>query len=199
MRHFGRSAITSIRNGMPNMNVLIAIGAASAFIYSLTGTILNLGEGYLFYETAATIITLVFFGEYLEDASIRSTQRALKGLVKSQKVMANMIAFDEEHQEVILPIENTGLKVGDLVLIRTGEQVPADCKILWGEVLVNEALLTGESTPVQKKKKDQLIGGSIVEEGSVKAQVIAVGGETVLSNIVKMVKTAQGENRLCNF
>jgi len=193
MRHFGRSAINSIRNGMPNMNVLIAIGAASAFIYSLTGTILNLGEGYLFYETAATIITLVFFGEYLEDASIRSTQRALKGLVKSQKVMANMIAFDEEHQEVILPIENTGLKVGDLVLIRTGEQVPADCKILWGDVLVNEALLTGESIPLQKKKKDQLIGGSIVEEGSVKAQVIAVGSNTVLSNIVTMVKTAQGE------
>jgi len=193
MRHFGRSAINSIRNGMPNMNVLIAIGAASAFIYSLTGTILNLGEGYLFYETAAAIITLVFFGEYLEDASIRSTQRALKGLVKSQKVMANMIAFDEEHQEVILPIENTGLKVGDLVLIRTGEQVPVDCKILWGDVLVNEAILTGESIPVQKHKKDHLIGGSVIEEGSVKAQVTAVGGNTVLSNIVSMVKTAQGE------
>jgi len=193
MRHFGSSAVKSIRNGMPNMNVLITIGAASAFIYSLVGAFLGLGEGYLFFETSATIITLVFMGEYLEDASVRSTQRALKGLVKSQKVMANMIAFDENHQEVILPIENTGLKVGDLVLIKTGEQVPADCKILWGDVQVNEALLTGESIPVAKIKKDQLIGGSIVEEGTVKAQVTAVGNDTVLSNILKLVKQAQGE------
>ena len=193
MRHFGRSAIKSIRNGIPNMNVLIAVGSASAFIYSLIGTLFNLGEDYLFYETAATIITLVFMGEYLEDASVRSTQRALKGLVKSQKVMANMIAFDDQHQEVIFPVENTELRVGDLVLIKTGEQVPADCKVLWGDVQVNEALITGESTPVAKKKKDQLIGGSLIEEGTVKAQVTAIGGDTVLSRIIDLVKQAQGE------
>ncbi len=193
MHHFGRSAIKSIRNGIPNMSVLIAIGAAAAFIYSLTGTLLNLGEDYLFYETAATIITLVFLGEYLEDASVKSTQRSLKALVKSQKVMANMIAFDENHQEVILPVENTALKTGDLILIRTGEQVPADCKILWGDAQVNEALLTGESLPLSKTKKDQLIGGSIVEEGTVKAQVTAVGNDTVLSNILTLVKQAQGQ------
>lgn len=193
MRHFGRSAIKSIRNGIPNMNVLITVGSASAFIYSLIGTLFGLGEDYLFYETAATIITLVFMGEYLEDASIRSTQRALKGLVKSQKVMANMIAFDDQHQEHIFPIENTELRVGDLVLIKTGEQVPADCKILWGDVQVSEALITGESTPVTKGKKDHLIGGSIVEEGTVKAQVTAVGGDTVLSRIIDLVKQAQGE------
>ena len=193
MRHFGRSAIKSIRNGIPNMNVLIAVGSASAFIYSLIGTLFNLGADYLFYETAATIITLVFMGEYLEDASVRSTQRALKGLVKSQKVMANMIAFDDQHQEQIFPVENTDLRVGDLVLIKTGEQVPADCKILWGDVQVNEALITGESTPVAKKKKDQLIGGSLIEEGPVKAQVTAVGGDTVLSRIINLVKQAQGE------
>jgi Cu+-exporting ATPase len=193
MRHFGRSAIKSIRNGIPNMNVLITVGSASAFLYSFIGTVFNLGPDYLFYETAATIITLVFMGEYLEDASIRSTQRALKGLVKSQKVMANMIAFDDQHQEHIFPIENTELRVGDLVLIKTGEQVPADCKVLWGDVQVNEALITGESTPVGKTKKDHLIGGSIVEEGTVKAQVTAVGGDTVLSRIIDLVKQAQGE------
>jgi Cu+-exporting ATPase len=76
--------------------------------------------------------------------------------------MANMIAFDGDHQEVILPVENTQLKVGDLVLIRPGEQVPADCKILWGDVLVNEAIITGESAPVTKGKKDALIGGSYI-------------------------------------
>ncbi|HWJ29598.1 MAG TPA: cation transporter, partial [Flavisolibacter sp.] len=87
VRFFGRSAVKSISNGIPNMNVLITIGALAAFIYSLTGTILNLGTAYLFYETSATIITLVFLGNYLEDASVQSTQRSLKALVKSQKVM----------------------------------------------------------------------------------------------------------------
>ncbi len=193
MSYFGRSAFKSIRSGILNMNVLVAIGASAAFIYSLVGTLFFDAEQYLFYETAATIITLVFLGEYLEDASIQSTQRSLKALVKSQKVMANMIAFDDQHQEVIFPVENTQLKVGDLVLVRTGEQVPADCKILWGEAQVNEALITGESIPVFKVKKDKIIAGSIVEDGLLKAQVTAVGNDTVLSNILNLVKKAQGE------
>lgn len=193
MSFFGKSAIKSLRNGMPNMNVLIAVGATAAFVYSFTGTLMGQGEEYLFYETAATIITLVFMGNYLEDASMQSTQRALKALTKSQKVMANMIAFDENHQEVILPIENTQLKVGDLVLVRSGEQVPIDCKILWGEAHVNEALLTGESIPIHKVKKDSIVGGSIVESGSVKAQVTATGDDTVLAGILNLVKQAQGE------
>jgi P-type Cu+ transporter len=193
MNFFGRSAVKSLRNGIPNMNVLITVGALSAFVYSLIGAILGLGDDYLFFETAATIITLVFLGEYLEHASIESTQRSLKALAKSQKVMANMIAFDDKYQEIIFPIENTQLKVGDLVQINTGEQVPADCKILWGEAQMNEALLTGESTPVAKKAKDAIIGGSIVESGTLKAQVTAVGSDTVLSGIINLVKKAQGE------
>ncbi|HUC80384.1 MAG TPA: cation-translocating P-type ATPase, partial [Flavisolibacter sp.] len=193
MNFFGRSAIKSLRNGVPNMNVLITVGALAAFVYSLVGAIMGLGDDYLFFETAATIITLVFLGEYLEHASIESTQRSLKALVKSQKVMANMIAFDDKYQEILFPVENTQLKVGDLVQINTGEQVPADCKILWGEAQVNEALLTGESTPVSKKAKDFIIGGSIVESGTLKAQVTAVGGDTVLSGIINLVKKAQGE------
>jgi Cu+-exporting ATPase len=193
MSFFGKSAWISLRNKMPNMNVLIALGATAAFVYSLIGTLMGQGEQYLFYETAATIITLVFLGNYLEDASMQSTQRALKSLVKSQKVMANMIAFDENHQEVILPIENTQLKVGDLVLVRSGEQVPIDCKILWGDAHVNESLLTGESIPVHKVAKDKVIGGSIVESGSIKAQVTATGDDTVLSGILNLVRQAQGE------
>jgi Cu+-exporting ATPase len=193
MAFFGRSAVKSLRNGMPNMNVLIALGATAAFVYSLAGTIMNLGSGYLFYETAATIITLVFLGNYLEDASIHSTQRALNALAASQKVIANMIAFDEDHNEVILPVENTQLRIGDLILIKNGEQVPIDCKILWGDGHVNESIITGESIPVFKSKKDKLIGGSILIDGTVKAQVTAVGDDTVLSNILNLVKQAQGE------
>jgi len=193
MSFFGRSAIKSVINRMPNMNVLVAIGATAAFVYSLTGTLIGQGQQYLFYETTATIITLVFLGNYLEDASIESTQRALNKLAKSQKVMANMIAFDEEHKEIIFPIENTQLRNGDLVLIKSGEQVPADCKILWGEATVNEAIITGESLPVTKKQKDKLIGGSILTDGTVKAQVTASAKDSVLANIINLVKQAQSE------
>jgi Cu+-exporting ATPase len=193
MAFFGKSAVKSIRNRMPNMNVLIAIGATAAFIYSLYGTLTGQPEKFMFYETAATIITLVFFGNYLEDASIASTQRELNKLAKSQKVMANMIAFDDEHKEQIFQVENTRLHVGDLILIKSGEQVPIDCKILWGDIHVSEAIITGESTPIHKYSKDKLIGGSLVTDGTVKAQVTAVGNDTVLSGIINMVKQAQGE------
>jgi P-type Cu+ transporter len=193
MSFFGKSAWKSLRNGMLNMNVLIAVGATAAFFYSLAGTLFNLGESYLFYETAATIITLVFFGNYLEDVSVATTQRALDKLAKSQKVMANMIAFDDQHQEVIFPLENTQLKSGDLILIKSGEQVPADCKILWGDASVNEAIITGESLPLTKRAKDHLIGGSLIIDGTVKAQVTADAGHSVLANIVNLVKQAQGD------
>jgi Cu+-exporting ATPase len=193
MDFFGRSAIKSIRNRMPNMNVLVAIGATAAFVYSLTGALLNMGAGYLFFETTASIITLVFLGNYLEDASIQSTQRALNTLAKSQKVMANMIAFDEHQQEIIFPIENTQLRSGDLILIKSGEQVPADCKILSGDATVNESIITGESLPITKKGKDKLIGGSIIIDGIIKAQVTTEAKDSVLSNIINLVKQAQSE------
>ena len=193
MDYFGVSAVKSLRRGIPNMNVLIALGATAAFVYSLIGTIGNLGMDYVFYETTATIITLVFLGEWVEHKSVAATQKELNKLARSQKVMANMIAFDEEHKEIIFLVENIKLHVGDLVLIKTGEQVPMDCKILWGEAQVNEALLTGESVPVLKQKKDALIGGSLVTDGTVKAQVTAIGKDTVLSNILNLVKQAQGE------
>ena len=193
MGYFGRSAWKSIRNAMPNMNVLITIGATAAFVYSLYGSLTGQPEKYLFYETAATILTLVFLGNYLEEASIGSTQRELNKLVRSQKVMATMIAFDDKYQEQLFEVENTALRVGDLILIKSGEQVPIDCKILWGEVHANEAILTGESAPIRKQKKDLLIGGSLITDGTVKAQVTAVGEDTVLSGIIQLVKQAQGE------
>ena len=193
MSFFGKSAVKSLRNGLPNMNVLIALGATAAFVYSLYGTLIGQAEHYMFYETAAAILTLVFLGNYLEDASLHSTQRALNSLAKSQKVTANMIAYDNEHQEYVFPVENTQLKVGDLILIKSGEQVPMDCKILWGDAYVNEAIVTGESVPVHKHSKDKLIGGSIVQDGTIKAQVTAVGNDTVLSGIINLVKQAQGD------
>lgn len=191
MEYFGTSAIKSIRNGIPNMNVLIAMGAAAAFMYSLIGTLQGSGHESLYYESAATIITLVFLGYWMEDVSVSSTQEALKKLTADQIVMAHMIAFDHDHKEQVFSVENTALRKGDLVLIRTGEKVPADCKILWGNCSVNESLLTGESMPVEKNKKELLIGGTIVESGTVKAQVTAAGNDTVLAGIIQMAKHAQ--------
>ncbi len=193
MDFFGRSALKSISKGIPNMNVLIAIGAVAAFGYSLYGTLIGQAQQYLFYESAATIITLVFLGNWMEEKSVATTQTALNKLAKTQKVMANMIAYDDQHQEHVFPVESHSLKVGDLLLIKNGEQVPIDCKILWGEVSVNESIITGESIPVDKKMNDKLIGGSVLESGTAKTMVTAVGEDTVLSNILKMVKDAQTE------
>jgi Cu+-exporting ATPase len=193
MGYFGKSAWNSMLNGIPNMNVLVSIGAMASFGYSLYGTFIGKGMEFAYYETTATILTLVFFGNYLEDASIASTQRALKDLVKAQKVMANMIVFDENHKEILFNVESDTLKVGDLILINSGETIPMDCKVLWGEANVNESIVTGESVPVFRKMNDILLGGSTIENGTVKAYVTAVGNDTVLANILKMVKAAQGE------
>ncbi len=193
MDFFGRSAWHSLLTGIPNMNVLIAIGAVSAFGYSLYGTIIGDAEHYLFYETAATILTLVFLGNWMEEKSIETTQTALKKLVISKKQMANMIAYDDKHQEHVFPVESGALKVGDLVLIGNGEAIPMDCKVLWGEASVDESIITGESTPVEKKMNDLLIGGSVVASGTLKAYVTAVGQNTVLANILILVKAAQTE------
>jgi P-type Cu+ transporter len=193
LRFFGRSAVKSLLNGSPNMNVLIALGATAAFGYSLAGTLGHLGPAYQFYETAAAIITIVFLGCFIEDAAIEATQRSLKKLAGSQKVMANMIAFDDQHQEILFPVEGAQLRSGDLILIRSGEPVPTDCKILWGEAGVDESILTGESLPVDKTAKGYLIGGSLLVSGTVKAQVTASAGETVLAGIVRLVLQAQRE------
>ncbi|MBL7761364.1 MAG: cadmium-translocating P-type ATPase [Sediminibacterium sp.] len=193
MDFFGRSAVHSIMKGIPNMNVLITIGAIASFVYSLYGTFTGQAAEYMFYETTATILTLVFLGNWLEDKSVETTQASLKKLVHSQKTMANMIAYDDQHQEHIFPVESSALKTGDLILIKSGEAVPMDCKILSGEIAVDESIVTGESIPVNKSIKDQLIGGSIAVNGSAKTYVTAVGADSVLGNILQMVKNAQTE------
>jgi Cu+-exporting ATPase len=193
MDFFGRSAIKSLFKGIPNMNVLVALGAVASFGYSLYGTLTGNAEQYMFYETTATIITLIFLGNWVEDRSVATTQQAIKKLAVTQKIMANMLVYDDQHHELVFPVESTSLHTGDLILIKSGEYVPADCKILDGDASVNEAILTGESIPVEKKTGDILIGGSILANGTIKAYVTAVGDNTVMSSILKLVKEAQTE------
>lgn len=192
MDFFGRSAWQSVTKGVPNMNVLIAIGAIASFGYSLYGTLTGQAADFMFYETTATILTLVFLGNWLEDKSVETTQRSLRSLATSQKVIANLIMY-ENGEEKVAQTEGDRLKTGDIILVRNGEQVPADCTILWGEASANEAIITGESVPVDKKINDKLIGGSVLTNGTVKAHVTAAGEGTVLNNILKMVKEAQAE------
>ena len=193
MFYFGTSAWRSALKGIPNMNVLIALGATASFIYSLYGTLTGQPEQFMFYETTAGIITLIFLGNWLEDKSVETTQAALKKLAVYQKAVANIITYDKDGNEHLVQRGNEEVNIDNLVLIRTGEQVPTDCKIFWGEVSVNEALLTGESIPVEKAPGDDLVGGSIVEAGTVKARVTAAGQNTVMSHIIKLINDAQAE------
>ena len=193
MSFFGKSAFRSIRSGIPNMDVLIALGSTAAFAYSFWGLFQPNPADYLFFETAASIITIVLLGNYLEDYSIAKTQKTIRELTKEHVVMANMIAYDSHGHENVFQMESNALKVGDLVLIKTGEQVPADCKILSGEAEVSESLLTGESLPVLKTQGEIIVGGSIVSNGNLKAYVTATGNDTVKSSIVAMMKKAQTE------
>ena len=105
MSYFGGSAWKNLRKGNFHMNVLIALGATAALVYSCIGLFSGQAHQYLFFETAASIITIVFFGNWLEHVSVSATQRQIKKLTYQQPVMANMIAYDNEHQEQIFPIE----------------------------------------------------------------------------------------------
>jgi Cu+-exporting ATPase len=184
--HFGKSAFSSIKGGVPNMDVLIFIGSTSAFVYSLVGTVQNLGGQYLFYETCATIITLVLLGNVLEKRSVNQTTSAVKDLMKFQQVNANRII--KGATEVI---NAKDVLAGDMLLVNEGDQVPVDGEVLSGEASVNEAMITGESIPVEKKKYDRVIGGTVVQQGSIKIMATKVGSNSTLSQIIDLMKRAQ--------
>jgi len=184
--HFGKSAINSIRGGVPNMDVLIFVGSSAAFIYSLVGTIENMGERYQFYETCATIITLVLLGNVLEKRSVTQTTSAVKDLVKMQQVNANRVI--NGGVEVISAKE---VRPGDTLLVNQGDKIPVDGEVLSGNASVDEAMLTGESMPVEKGKYDKVIGGTIVQHGNIKMMATKVGANTVLAQIIELMKKAQ--------
>jgi len=171
---------------VPNMDVLIFVGSSSAFIYSLIGTVQHLGENYLFYETCATIITLVLLGNVFEKRSVSQTTSAVKDLVKIQQVNATRVVNGET--EVISAKE---VRPGDTLLVNTGDKIPVDGEVLSGEASVDESMLTGESIPVEKGKYDKVIGGTIVQHGNIRMMATKVGSNTVLSQIIELMKKAQ--------
>jgi Cu+-exporting ATPase len=184
--HFGKSAFHSIKGGVPNMDVLIFIGSTSAFIYSLVGTIQNLGEQYQFYETCATIITLVLLGNVFEKRSVNQTTSAVKDLVKFQQVNANRII-----DGTVEVINARDVRSGDVLIVNHGDKVPVDGDILEGNASVDESMLTGESVPVDKEKYDKVIGGTIVQSGNFHMIATKVGSNTILAQIIELMKKAQ--------
>jgi len=192
--HFGKSAFYSLKSGVANMDVLIIIGSLSAFIYSFTGTILDLGNNYVFYETSATIITVVLLGNLIEHRAVSKTTTAIKELIKLQNPDAKLIKINPRtNEEEIIIVKAKEIKKGDKLLINTGDNIPVDGEIFWGEASIDESMLTGESIPVYKKISDKVFGGTIISNGNLKIQAFAVGKETVLSQIIKIVKEAQAK------
>lgn len=186
MWHFGKSALASLRSGVPNMDVLITMGSSAAFGYSLAGTIMQLGPDYLFYETAATIITLVLLGNMIEHRSVKQTTTAISELGKLQARKAKVLVGDD-----VVERDVDDVKVGDIVVVHTGDKVPFDGTITWGTGTVDESMVTGESLPVEREVGDKVIGATQLSHGSLKVQVDAVGDQSYLARIIELVKNAQ--------
>lgn len=176
------------------MDVLIFIGSTAAFAYSLTGTLLfwetEAAHTYMFFETAATIVTLVLLGNVLEHRSVKQTTTAITSLEKLQVGTAKRVSLQMGEQKVDeVEIEDIG--VHDLIMLNTGDGIPADGELIQGDVSVNESMITGESIPVSKIVGDPVTGGTIVEDGNALMRVTGVGESTVLSGIIDMVNRAQ--------
>ncbi len=192
--HFGGSAFRSLRSGIPNMDVLIILGASAAFFYSLTGVLLYRGEAhhYLFFETAATIITFVLVGNWIEERTVTSTTSSIKALAALQPSVAKVVMTDSVGKETIMEVESKLLKLDDVVLVNDGDSIPSDGQVISGVATVNESMITGESLPVQKEMGMTVTGGSVLTAGNLRIKTTAVGESTALAEIIRLVQKAQG-------
>lgn len=176
----------------PTMDSLIAMGASAAIIYSLYATYMTITVDpeyhmNLYFESAGTIITLILLGKLLEARTKGQTSSAIKKLIGLQPKKAKIIENGAE-KEVL--IEN--IKVGDIIVVKPGEKIAVDGKIVSGNTSVDESMITGESIPVSKNPGDKVIGGSINKNGSIQFEATEIGKDTVLSQIIKLVEEAQG-------
>ena len=191
-RDFFSHGFKNLVRKSPTMDSLIAIGATAAVLYGIYATfrIVTVDpEAHmdLYYETAGTIITLILFGKLLEAKTKGQTSSSIKKLIGLQPKKAKIIENGAE-KEVL--IEN--LKVGDIVIVKPGEKIAVDGRIVEGATSIDESMLTGESLPVSKKVGDKVVGGSINKNGSIRFEATEIGKNTVLSQIIKLVEEAQG-------
>lgn len=185
---FYRGAFAALKSRTANMDTLITIGTSAAYFYSLFITFFPniLGE-HVYFETAAIIITFVILGKWLEAITKGKTSEAIKRLISLQPKTAIII---RNGKEIKVPIKD--VIVGDIVIVKPGQKIPVDGIVVEGFSSVDESMITGESIPVEKKKGDKVIGGTINKYGSIKFRAEKVGNETVLNQIIKLVEEAQG-------
>ncbi len=186
------SGFTSLAHGNPNMDSLVAISASTSFLYSLVMTFMITDNMHavhsLYYESAAMVLALVSVGKYLEGHNKEKTKSSIEKLMKLTPDTA--ILVDENGQ---WEVPTSHLKVGDTVLVQAGQSVPLDGMVIKGTGSINEAMLTGESLPVEKQVGSEVIGGSISVTGALYIEVTRQGEDTTLAKIVKFVEDAQGK------
>ncbi|MDO7887777.1 heavy metal translocating P-type ATPase [Hymenobacter cheonanensis] len=193
-REFYVSAWNGFKHRAANMDTLIAVGTGAAFLYSLAATVVPgffTSRGLMpevYYDTTATIIALILLGKVLELRAKTQTSAAMRSLIGLQAKTARVVRPDGA--EVDVPIEQ--VQLGDLVVVRPGEKVATDGLITEGSSALDEAMLTGESLPVQKQVGDPVFGATLNKTGSFRFRVTKVGSDTMLSQIVKLVEDAQG-------
>lgn len=179
-------AYKALRNRSANMDVLIAMGSSAAYFYSIP-IVFGLLEGHLYFETAAVIITLIRLGKYLEAKAKGKTSEAIKRLMGLQSKTARVIRSGVELE---IPIE--AVVPGDIILVRAGEKIPVDGRIIDGRTSVDESMITGESLPVEKQPGSVVIGATFNRFGTFRMEAARVGKDTVLAQIIRLVEEAQG-------
>jgi len=193
-REFYTSAWKGLRHRSANMDTLIALGTGAAFLYSLAATV---APGYfarhgvapeVYYDTTATIIALILLGKVLELRAKTQTSAAMRALLGLQARTARVVLANG--QELDLPIEQ--VRPGDLVAVRPGEKIATDGTVETGRSAVDEAMLTGESLPIEKQPGDQVFGATLNKTGAFRFRVQKVGADTMLAQIVQLVEDAQG-------
>lgn len=189
---FYKNAYHALRSKSANMDVLVAMGTSAAYFFSIYNAFfVEHMEGMmmkeLYFEASSVIITLVLLGKYLEAVAKGKTSEAIKKLMGLQAKTARVIRNGIEED---IPVED--VEVGDIVVVRPGEKIPVDGKIIEGSSSIDESMLTGESLPVEKKEGDLVIGATINKYGTFKFEAKKVGKDMALSQIIKMVEDAQG-------
>lgn len=192
-KRFFVSAYKNLKHFSADMNSLVAIGTGAAYLYSsaavLFPELLNVTDSYtpLYFDTASTIITLILMGKLLEAGAKSKTSGAIKELIGLQPKTAIVISGGAEKEVAV-----SSLKTGDVILVRPGSKIPVDGIITKGSTSIDESMISGESIPVEKNVDDKVIGGTINKNGSIEFRATAIGKDTVIAHIIKLVEDAQG-------
>jgi len=187
-REFYENAYNAVvKNRTANMDVLIALGSSTAYVYSVVSLLGVLPNAGLYFDTAALILVFITFGNYLEARSKSQASSALRELLELEADTATLVRDDGTEEEVPL----TDVDVGDRMKVRPGERIPTDGVVVEGDSAVDESMVTGESVPVSKEPGDEVVGSTVNENGVLVVEATRVGEETAIQQIVKRVKEAQ--------